>query len=298
MLSHAVSVTTIGEPAREALMCASQASVLGKTSRGLFLHLFTGWVIFLSFEPYRGPLTLNLLGDTRAFHNLEIGEVVKVSPGVIVFQRMGLSLTISGAEPWQASAKLRENLPVDALRAHVISIAHLAALQPSASQLVAMLPVILGLQEKPDLPPPDYFDELTHLQAACRTGRASAMAEALRAFLGLGAGLTPSGDDLVIGFLLAANRWGERLFPAIATAALNEAIPARAARSTSALSANLIECAARGQADERLVLALDGIVTGIPDAAACLASLAGWGNSSGLDAWVGMALLLHSQPFM
>lgn len=298
MLAHPVVVTKIGKPAREALARTRQASVIGITSRGLFLRLSCGSVIFLSFEPYCGPLTLNLRAEPGVFHDLEIGSMIDISPGGIVFPHIGLSLAIPGSEPWQAAAPPGDNLSPDALRAHVLSISRLAILNPSASQLVAMLPVVLGVQEKPNLPAPDYFNELTRLQAAFRAGQAAAIAEALGAFLGKGMGLTPSGDDLVIGFLLAANRWGERLFPAIAIAALNQDIPAQAVRATSALSISMIECAALGQADERLILALDGAVTGSPDAVACLASLAGWGSSSGLDAWAGMALFLHSGSSM
>jgi hypothetical protein len=143
-----------------------------------------------------------------------------------------------------------------------------------------------GLQEK------TFGAELIRLQAACRARRLPLIVAALRAFLGLGAGLTPSGDDLITGFLLTANRWGERLVPTFDLAALNQEILAPARKATNSLSASLIQCAAQGQADERLILALDGIIAGAPDASACVTALAGWGSSSGFDALVGMAVFL------
>jgi hypothetical protein len=73
---------------------------------------------------------------------------------------------------------------------------------------------------------------------------------------------------------------------------LNREIPARANNLTSALSASLIACAARGQADQRLIDSLDGIVTGSLPPETCVTTLAGWGSSSGLDALAGMALAL------
>ncbi len=63
-------------------------------------------------------------------------------------------------------------------------------------------------------------------------------------------------------------------------------------QKTTTLSANLIECASLGQADERLLLALDGIMTANPDPPTCAAALAAWGNTSGHDALVGMALCI------
>jgi hypothetical protein len=122
------------------------------------------------------------------------------------------------------------------------------------------------------------------------------MAVELEGLLGLGSGLTPSGDDLTMGFLLYLKRWGHVLAPGLDLATLAPVIVPLATRKTTTLSANLIECALNGQANERLLLALDGILTGEPDPATCASYLAGWGNTSGLDALVGMALAQHAIP--
>jgi hypothetical protein len=42
--------------------------------------------------------------------------------------------------------------------------------------------------------------------------------------------------------------------------------------------------------DERLILALDGIITGNIEPEFCVNLLAGWGNTSGFDSLIGMAL--------
>jgi hypothetical protein len=59
---------------------------------------------------------------------------------------------------------------------------------------------------------------------------------------------------------------------------------------TATLSANLIECASLGQADERLTGALDGLLSGAVDPDRIAASLAGWGSSSGAGVLAGMWL--------
>jgi hypothetical protein len=61
---------------------------------------------------------------------------------------------------------------------------------------------------------------------------------------------------------------------------------------TTTLSANLIECAAQGEADERLISVVDGIMTGEPSVADCAKYILDWGSSSGIDALVGMAIVL------
>jgi hypothetical protein len=66
-------------------------------------------------------------------------------------------------------------------------------------------------------------------------------------------------------------------------------------QKTTTLSANLIDCAGNGQADERLLLAVDGMITGEPGPDACLEALINWGSSSDRDALVGMGLVLGQE---
>ena len=292
MPEHEPRIATAGRVALEALAQARSAAVAGKTSRGVFLRLDHGWVIFVSYEAQRGPLTLNLRGAPGALPDLESGSIGVCSPERIFFPHPGLTLSLAQAEAWQAPAPAGEPLPPDLIRSQLITMARLGSTSPVASGLAALLPAVVGMPELSPHQNADYSPKIARLQTACRDGQAPAMAEALGAFLGLGPGLTPSGDDLVSGFLLAANRWGRRLQPGLDFTRLNQGIVGGARRATSDISASLIACAAGGQADERLILALDGIVTAAPDANACFAALTGWGSSSGYDALVGMAIFL------
>jgi hypothetical protein len=66
-------------------------------------------------------------------------------------------------------------------------------------------------------------------------------------------------------------------------------------RDTTTLSANLIECAALGLADERLIQANDYLAVGNFQLPEISSGLLSWGNSSGVDALVGMiAAFVHS----
>jgi hypothetical protein len=144
-----------------------------------------------------------------------------------------------------------------------------------------------GIPEKPFTHP-----EIVQLIQALNRDEPAALGDALMPFIGRGNGLTPSGDDLLTGLLLMLNRWGAALYPGleIRIQTLNRAAIRASHQKTTLLSANLIECAALGQADERLVTALDGIITGQPEPSACANSLLAWGNSSGSDALAGITL--------
>jgi hypothetical protein len=112
--------------------------------------------------------------------------------------------------------------------------------------------------------------------------------------LGYGRGLTPSGDDLLLGLLLALARWGDILAPALDIETINRLATSQACQRTTRLSASLIACAAQGQADERLVAALDGLMCGGTPAETLISAIAKWGSYSGLDALAGMLLAIAS----
>jgi hypothetical protein len=112
----------------------------------------------------------------------------------------------------------------------------------------------------------------------------------LQSILGKGSGLTPAGDDIILGYLLTLKRWGTRFLPDRIFQALSQELVSAAFRQTTLLSANLIACASEGQADERLVLALDGILTGRLEVEDCAALLLAWGDSSGCAALDGMGM--------
>ncbi len=284
---------------------------MGVTSRGLFLLLDHDGVVFLSGESHRGPLTLNLERDLLArLAGLEAGAVLQLAPGRLVFP--GPPAALHGAAAWDGSAVLDWSaaprwapavaggplLPADERRRRGQAVAQQAARSERRSLLIELLPCAWGMEAAGGAAPALY-PRFQQAQAAWQAGDAAGLAAALGGFVGLGSGLTPSGDDLILGFLLALGRWGAALCPAWSAArrqALGAALVAQVRGGSSTLCAGLAECAARGQADERLVLALDGLVSGPFAPAACAAALAGWGHSSGFDALVGMGLATTGLP--
>jgi hypothetical protein len=125
---------------------------------------------------------------------------------------------------------------------------------------------------------------------AGKAGDYLAALEYARDSLGLGGGLTPWGDDLNLGIILALNRWADIMATRLDLPYLYRRISQAARAGTTTLSANLIECATRGQADERLLLALDGILSGTPGPEICASALLSWGSSSGMAVLAGIAL--------
>ena len=150
-------------------------------------------------------------------------------------------------------------------------------------------------------------NELDQLAAAYRSARPAGATNAASRLLGRGSGLTPSGDDVIIGFLLALRRIlsGAPVLRPLQTSQENDPdfeiqanfykeaslrIVELSRQKTTWLAAGLIESAADGQADERLVTALDGILSGSLPPDECTRRLLSYGSSSGGDTWLGVGL--------
>ncbi len=272
--------------------------VTGITSRGIFLLTDRAGIIFLSYEAYRGPLTVNLPVFTpEVTAALGMGAALALTPGCLATRDGKFKLLLPAASGWSAPAAPLEQVspsPVRLARLH--AFCHLALSRKPQAGFAPVLPALLDWPGAAASPP--VWDSL--LVARVQNVLALPRLLQIRAvprvvanlvqLLGSGRGLTPSGDDLVLGLLLVANRWGATGLPGEALAQLNAEVAAASRTRTTTLSARLIACAAQGEADERLLAAADYLFSGAGDEGKVLDELLTWGASSGLDALVGMAL--------
>jgi hypothetical protein len=296
MNNHLISVACQGRISRDLLANSHQASITGVTTRGIFIRLDTDWVLFLSLESFRGPLTLNLSGETSILNGIEVNRKVEIQGGKIKNLPAGIEIDFSRAGTWEALPPPEIVLSPGDRATSLKTVGGLILSQKKEPGLYLVLKDLLGLEMGDLQAPPRLFEwvDCFRLLQRLKTTDLDGILSSLMPFLGLGAGLTPAGDDLILGLLLAYNRWGAVLRPAFDLAELNGLLNRAASQKTTLLSANLIDCASQGQADERLVTALDGMVTGTPATDQCARSLSNWGNSSGCDALVGMALAILS----
>lgn len=279
-----VIASSLGGAAQQTLPRVDRAAVVrGVTSRGVFLTIDRR-VIFVSIERWRGPLTINV---DRPI-DCAPGDSVRLSPTRLIFPAFEVEL--AGAAVWQPTA------PSPPIRSSVEQCETLRQLTASVLARRApdgfgvLLPHLLDLPEKQAFSAGEaaLLARLKQLRESLGNANFEQAATLIDGLLGLGRGLTPSGDDVTIGLLLMLNRWRrDRDWRE-----LNQRVIDLADRRTTTLSANLIACAANGDADERLITVIDGVVRGTPSPEDCAACVLDWGNSSGLDALIGMALTL------
>lgn len=284
--------SAVGQVARDILSQESRASMMGVTSRGVFIRTPGPWIIFVTDEPYRGPLTINLSEGLAGLRDLEVGLQVSVTGGELMFPGGERIIGRDDATEWYCSIPSGRVSPISEQHRRLTYLSRQALERGRERGFRDFLPSLLDteLTSRESEVEPEVLSDVMSTRCALAQGDIEATVSSARSLLGLGPGLTPSGDDLLTGLILLLNRWEEILQPNLDLEELNDRFVKAAYERTTTLSANLIECASRGQSDERLVAVVDSVVTGVPGESEGVSHLLGWGSSSGVDALVGVAV--------
>jgi len=154
------------------------------------------------------------------------------------------------------------------------------------AEALAALPPLPGA---PALGSPRAAAAQARLAAAIQGGDPRGLADAALALVGLGEGLTPAGDDCLVGALAALHRFGpDEVLDASARAALRRAVPT----ATTALAGEFVLHALDGAFAEPIVSLLTAGSTEAARRAA--AALARTGATSGADTLAGVRLALDA----
>jgi hypothetical protein len=194
------------------------------TSRGVFLALSSALssrsVVFISCEPFCGPLTLNLPGELEDLASLDTGTPVHLDPDRILFPTLDLSLHTRSAAVWEAPPPPPEILAPEEYQVRLVRVAQETLTGAESGSPAAALATFLHLAaptQSTDLVWLSRLETIRHALASAQAGgRVGPVVEALDSLFGLGPGLTPSGDDLILGVLLTLSRprSTRRSFPA------------------------------------------------------------------------------------
>jgi hypothetical protein len=116
--------------------------------------------------------------------------------------------------------------------------------------------------------------EPARVAALAHADSETAQSSAAAALLGRGPGLTPSGDDVLAGFLIGARAFGHD------APGVERTVAETAFIATTALSAQLLHSAARGECVEQLADVVRGVINGTLSPAAVI-RLRAVGHTSG-----------------
>ena len=298
---NSIEARSIGSIAFDAQSIPQQGSVIGKTSRGVFIKSSSKWLVFISRESFRSPLTINLHGKDDLLQKISNKTPVHISPRGYIFPDADLEVCTQYAQVWRSQKPAIPPLPAAERQRRLEDTSKRVMHRMNRGGLSSLLPNLIEAPNKYPISTQDLTQieaKILEIQREMNAFNRLPNAENLSGLLGYGGGLTPSGDDFVIGFLLALNRWKEAISPTSNLKMLNQWLSAKAYEKTTTLSANLIECATFGLADERLINALDYLMAGNAQDSQSIEDLLSWGNSSGSDAYIGfVAAVSPSQKY-
>ena len=284
-----ISTPVIGYMANQVIQRAPSAVVSGTASRGIYLQPTDGLTIYLSLEEFRGPLTLNLSGKLDDLSLVEPGSSAIFHDLNLIFPDYSLQISLEKAQIWQPSHSSRSrNLHSDMLRKVYDQARRISGKQP----FFPLLNMVMGGDPSPLPEFPEFGNMITPIQEEIQTDHPAQLSKLLIDLLGAGPGLTPVGDDFILGILLSINYLGESIFPGNALKEFNKSIVDAARKKTTKLSFSILTCGTKGSADERLLKVLESLIFGDEIHDQDLIQMLNWGSSSGIAVLAGMLTVL------
>ncbi len=282
----------MGQMASEILQDGVPVVVRGRTSQGIFLEAGPEGVIFVTQSTYRGPLTVNLLPENDFIKLAGENDQGYVGDSCLELHPTALGLNWSRIDFWKLKNEVvafdnilatRINYNIQVLLNEIVARRndqndYLNFISPrlhtentvQGTILAIAIPQVLAALWKNDLP---------------------LFSGAARKIIGLGRGLTPSGDDFLSGVFYALHRIASPAAPYLNT--FDDTLLQIARARTTRISANLIQCSLRGQVDERLNAAFDTLLSLTPIDPVVLTGILNWGSSSGVDWTCGVICALR-----
>ena len=288
-----IQAFSIGSTAYDAIKSNPRGTISNTTSRGAFVDTNNGEIFFLSLETYRNPLCINLNAGSSMLANAREGSVIEFEKEKLVCTDGNWMIPIKSEIVWLPAEPILPPSEIAEQRQRIAQVAkelqnkQIGSFRKVLDRLINS--AFIRLQKEQELS--ELESRVINLGDAIKRGTLEEIVEILPAVMGMGTGLTPSGDDFIIGFLLPLNRWKHPCLSRGDIATLNRAMVTLAPDRTNRISARLIECASNGVSDERLMATTDFIQNGQHHPEKIVKNLLSWGHASGADAFAGMAVL-------
>ena len=301
--SYALS---IGKPAlRRVAGPRPQASVHSSYRGALNLMTKRGLVSVVPAGAGKGPLNINVGKEVMArLWPRAAGEEVGVGKNALSF-RGGPTILLDEAEVFAPTGRF-ERAPLSAgTVARNVSVMKACAIREG--RLGGLGALLTSLEPGGPMVPLNLFGNaalpgVRELEEGIRTSDRAAVKLAAGRISGLGIGLTPSGDDLLSGLMVAiVNGSANGMGPRNANELASSMVEASKGRTTT-MSFEYLRQAAKGLANERIMRLVETVYTGAGHEVreATLEAIK-IGETSGTDSVVGVwlgaraALGLHSQ---
>ena len=283
-----VSAVSIGTQAIRVFVASSRGRVAAVFNRSLYLEFDSGWCCLVETELGAGPVNICVLLPGRMDIVTRNAPIDRVDQGFVIGSR--LHVATASARVWTApivewseETLIRGLAALDPLCLDHAPKAGLSRIvwprssaDPASFELCVAMPVVASLTgwlqrvlncDAPELPP----GSITKL-------------------VGLGPGLTPSGDDFLVGMLVVLSLVGR--FDLVA--AVDQVIHPTLAEGTGPISRLHLAAALSGETGEQLHAMVHAVLVGDHNVLASrLVSISHVGHSSGWDTLAGAVMVLR-----
>jgi hypothetical protein len=103
---------SIGATAYASVTRTQLAIIVGVTSRGLFLLTPPRRIVFVSFEHYRSPLTVNLDRSCDPLRTIEVGTTAQLIGDRLIFPSIESSVAFAEGAIWYSLPPIVESQPL------------------------------------------------------------------------------------------------------------------------------------------------------------------------------------------
>jgi hypothetical protein len=285
----------IGGLALKAVQTGASGKALGVTSKGIFLKSGRD-ILFITEAPYKSPFNLQIEGMNLLSEMIQVGDEFNLTKEGIDFAGKEVFIEIGNAAVWIPRIPIkRTTTPREQRDRMGIMVSKMNKMAPDKGWL------FLGNPQDPKSEPADeyqqkIFEECRDFKRNYVAADLSGCLEHVKSILGLGGGLTPSGDDWITGFFLLQTRIN--LCDEKSTSfhfKLGRAITDLAFIKTTTISANRIEAACQGWAEELFLDVIDYLLNELTQLSELrLSEIAQFGHSSGVDTCLGIFAALET----
>lgn len=229
---------SISKPVHAFLQVPRAGTVLATFSRSCYLD-FEGRIVAVVLpDLLNGPLNLVVAAHVGfAFDELPQGASVWTSPGAVYIGGVA-EIAIHDAPTWNPELTMWHRLALSRIRANLRIVGSVLRAEAPEGSFAVYLNDPAALAARP-------ARAMKLLEEGLEGPSADRVAAAAQQLAGLGAGLTPSGDDVLVGILISLS-----VLPDDGQHEIRDAIVSAASGRTTRISEAYLAAAARGEAGE------------------------------------------------
>ncbi|MFN4133564.1 MAG: DUF2877 domain-containing protein [Candidatus Hadarchaeales archaeon] len=296
-MAREIQAVTISQATMETIKSCSWGEVHSVFEKA-FNILMNGRLIGVGRKDV-SPGPFNMIVDLPPNKNM---RELKIERGIPVAVKNGkvmigdfITIRISDASIWKPKTKTRAKSVEEIKRNWRVGkeTAISAGTMKGFGMLIPLIEKILSNEDVPQLEGAEKaaYKYLTFLVDLVLRRKTTELEEPARGLIGLGAGLTPSGDDVLSGFMAALWWLCSSLGVGVEDVKkINDAITAQA-RQTTLLSRQILDHASKGEVAERVEKLLEALLAGgAEDVERHVNDVIKIGETSGTDMLLGILL--------